>query len=183
MNSAPTSVLALEKLEDIANSSRRRTVVARAHHLNATPAEFVAAMQFLLSFGSRAGMQHSAPLNQNDEKSPLNELMSACADEATLRACTKALNALDLTVANSKAGNLGCSRDSVRRVVREEKSDSLKSSFRRCFERMIISKSRKNHGCVASRFSGANSGYYQRLIIVHLCRRRIWRRISHRSWR
>jgi len=128
VNSAPTSVLALEKLEKILRTAPDvERVVARAHHLNATPAEFVAAMQFFLSFGAACvEMQNSAALNQNDEKSPLNELLSACSDEATLRACTKALNALDLTVANSKAGNLGCSRDAYVGLFMRENEDNQK---------------------------------------------------------
>jgi DNA mismatch repair protein MSH3 len=128
MNSAPTSVVALEKLEKTLRTAPDvERVVARAHHLNATPAEFVAAMQFFLSFGAACvETQQCVSLSGNDEKSPLNELLSACADEGTLRACTKALNALDLTVANSKAGNLGCSRDAYVGLFLRENEDNQK---------------------------------------------------------
>jgi len=127
MNSVPASVIALEKIEKTLRTAPDvERVVARAHHLNATPAEFVAAMQFFLSFGAACvEMQHSL-LSKGAENSPLNELLSACADEATLRACTKALNALDLTVANSKAGNLGCSRDAYVGLFLKENEDNQK---------------------------------------------------------
>jgi DNA mismatch repair protein MSH3 len=130
MNNNTFAVAILEKIEEtLKKSPDVERVIARTHHLNATPAEFVSAMQFFITFGKVCEEMRCALQQESFTKTSvfLDELLSACADEATIQTCEKALQALDLDRANSKAGNLGCSRDAYVGLFVSDNDDNLKA--------------------------------------------------------